>query len=367
VAKPSGAAATGVGQTAMTVAALVAAAVLLLLNGVFVATEFSLIAARQSRLQARAADGSRAAARALASMRRLPLTLSGAQLGITMASLGLVVVGEPAVAGLFERALHPLGIPAGIEHGIAFGLGLFLVVFLHMVLGEMIPKNLALADPEVVAMRLAPIHNAFVVVFRPLIGTLNGCASLVLRPFGIRQRDELGSAHTARELVALVEASRGEGLIGDAQHLLLAGALDFRGRDTASVMIPWRSVVTADRFATVRELSALCASSGHSRLPLVAGETVVGFVHAKDLLTAAGSAVDRPVERVMIRRMLVVPPERSLRDVLFAMRRSQVHVAAVRHDTDRVGMVTLEDVLESIVGDILDETDRLRGVTRARA
>lgn len=352
----------------MTAAALVGAVLLLVANGLFVATEFSLVAAKQSRLDAEAENGSRSARRALASMRRLPLALSGAQLGITMSSLGLGIVAEPAVAGLFEDALHPLGLPAGLERGIGFGVGLTLVVFVHMVVGEMIPKNIALSSPERVASRVAPIHNAFVGVFRPLIWSLNSLAASILRPFGVRQVDELGSTHTARELVALVEASRGEGLIDDARHGLLAGALDFGGRDTVSVMIRWDHAVTAARNASVADLAALSATSGHSRIPLVTDDTVVGFVHAKDLLSIDDpTALASPVDRTLIRRMLVVSPDQALRDVLFAMRRAQIHVAAVRDPVvGRVGMVTLEDVLESIVGDILDETDRLRGVARGR-
>lgn len=352
----------------MTIAALIGAAFLLVANAMFVAAEFSLVAAKQSRLDAEAENGSRAARRALVAMRRLPLTLSGAQLGITMSSLGLGAVAAPAVAGLFGDALDPLGLPSGLERGIAFGVSLTLVVSVHMVLGEIIPKNLALAAPDRVAMGLAPFHNAFVAVFRPLIWSLSALAALILRPFGIRQVDELGSAHSAGELVALVEASRGKGIIDDARHVLLAGALDFGARDTVSVMIRWDQAVTAARSASVADLAALSASSGHSRIPLVTDDTIVGFVHAKDLLTIDDPAeLASPVDRTLIRRMLVVSPDRALRDVLFAMRRAQIHVAAVRDPVaGRVGMVTLEDVLEAIVGDILDETDRLRGVSRER-
>jgi CBS domain containing-hemolysin-like protein len=350
----------------MTTAALTGTVLLLVANAMFVAAEVSLVAAKQSRLDAAAENGSRSARRALASMRRLPLALSGAQLGITMSSLGLGIVAGPAVAGLFEDALRPLGLPSGLERGVAFTASLTLVVFVHLVLAEMIPKSLALAAPERVATGLAPVHNAFVSVFRPLIWSLNSLAASVLRPFGVRPVDELGSAHTARELVALVEASRGEGLIDDARHVLLAGALDFGTRDTGSVMIRWDQAVTAARSSSVAELAALSASSGHSRIPLVTDDAVVGFVHAKDLLSIDDPAdLAAPVDRTLIRRMLVVSPDQALHDVLFAMRRAQIHVAAVRDTVvGRVGMVTLEDVLESIVGDILDETDRLRGVSR---
>lgn len=340
---------------------------LILLNGLFVAAEFALIAARRTRIEALAAEGDRRARSALLSMRNLPLTLSGAQLGITITSLGLGLIAEPAVATVIESALEPIvDLPSGVLHGISFGAALFLVVYLHMVLGEMVPKNLALAGAERTLLWVAVPHLFFVIIFRPLIWVLNGIAALILKVFDVEQVEELGTAHTAQELVTMIDASKGEGLIDDFSHTLLSGALDFRERDCASLMIPWPDVVTVDRRSSVAEVAEVAATSGHSRLPIVSGPTVLGFVHAKDLVFVDAEGQALPAQRDLIRRMLVVPAERALEDLLFAMRRSQIHMAVVQRDNRHVGIVTLEDILESIVGDIIDETDRIRGVERSR-
>lgn len=343
------------------------ALILILLNALFVAAEFSLIAARRTRIEALAEQGQSGARAALVSMQSLPLTLSGAQLGITITSLGLGLIAEPAVASVLEDVLESfIDIPSGLLHGISFGIALFFVVFLHMVLGEMVPKNFALAEAERTALWVAAPHRLFVLLFRPVIWMLNGMAALLLKVFGVEQVEELGTAHTAQELVTMIDASKGEGLIDDFNHNLLSGVLDFRDRDCASLMIPWAEVVTAERTASVAAVSALSATSGHSRLPVVAGDSVLGFVHAKDLVFVDGDGQSAPVERDLIRRMLVVPADRSLEDLLFAMRRSQIHLAVVLDGYAPVGIVTLEDILESIVGDIIDETDRIRGIERVR-
>ncbi len=345
--------------------AILIAVVLVLLNGVFVAAEFALIAARRTRVERDAAEGDRGARRVLTAMQNLPLSLSGAQLGITVTSLGLGLIAEPAIADVLESIVEPLvDIPSGLLHGISFAVALMVVVFFHMVIGEMVPKNLALATPERTARWVTPIHWALVTVMRPVVWLLNGMAALLLKPFRVEQVDELGTAHTAQEFVTMVDASAGEGLIDEFNHTLLSGALGFEGRDTASLMIPWSQVVLADREATVIEVSELAASSGHSRLPIVSGRAVLGFVHAKDLLYVENGEREKPVARELIRRMLVVSPDRKVSDLLFSMRRSQIHFALVREHGQEVGIITLEDILESIVGDIMDETDRIRARVR---
>lgn len=347
--------------------AIVVTFVLILLNALFVAAEFSLIAARRTRVESMAEQGDRRARSALSLMRELPLTLAGAQLGITITSLGLGLIAEPAIAHLIEPVIEEIvDVPSGVLHGISFGIALFIVVFLHMVLGEMVPKNVALADAERTVRIVAGPHRLFVVLFRPIIWVLNGFAALLLKPFHIEQVDELGTAHTAQEFVTMIDASRTEGFIDEFRHEILAGALDFREQTVESVMVPWDAVDKVEHTATVSEISAVAAARGHSRLPVVSGDAVLGFVHAKDLLYVDDDALGQPLDRALIRRMLVVQADRSLEDLLFSMRRSQVHFAVVRRGTVRIGIVTLEDVLESIVGDIIDESDRIRGVARAR-
>ncbi len=352
------------GSTLNPLVAMVITVILILLNALFVALEFSLIAARRTRIEAMVADGNRQARMVLAAMQDLPLMLSGAQLGITITSLGLGLVAEPAIADVLESVLEPVGIPSGLLHALSFAVALTLVVYLHMVMGEMVPKNLSLALPERTVLWVVPPHRAFLMVFRPIVWLLNVMAAWMLKPFRVEQVDEIGTAHTAQELVTMIDASKTEGLIDESSHNLLSGALDFAAHEVAALMVPWDQVVKADRGAALSDVGQLAVTSGHTRLPIVSGDTVFGFVHAKDLIYADDVARDQPVRRDLIRRMLVVPPTRQVSELLFSMRRSQIHVALVRDEEQALGIVTLEDILESIVGDIIDETDRIRGVER---
>ncbi len=347
----------------MSVGAWLATMVLLALNGFFVAVEFALVGSRRSRLEAMQAEGRRGAAGALAATRDLTVQLAGAQLGITIASLLLGSVAEPAAVDLIERATGPLALPAGVRHGTALVLGLGLIVFLHLVVGEMVPKGIALSDPERALLRVTGLNRVYVTLFGPLIRFLNWSAAVFSRVLlRIEPRGGLNTAHTAEEVAVMLAESRDEGLIEDFAHDLLAGVLDFGGRDAAAVMVPREQIVTVSREASVEDVERTVVASGHSRLPVVGPgglDDVIGFVHAKDLLTVPAEARRRPIPFRLIRRMLVVPRERSLEDLLLSMRQSRVHFAlVVEPDRTTAGLVTLEDLLEVLVGDILDESDR---------
>jgi len=341
---------------------LLLALLLLLANGFFVAVEFALIASRRTKLEALADDGSSRARLALGSMGHLNLQLAGAQLGITMASLLLGYVAEPSVAGLIEDALDAVvDLPSGVVHTIAFVVALTIVAFLHMVIGEMVPKNVAIADPERTMLALAVPNRAYVTVFGPVLRILNALSNAGVRLLGVEPRDELATAASAEELAAMLGASRDEGLIEDVAHQLLTGALDLGDRRIATVMVPPDRVVWLPRTATPAEAEALVVASGHTRL-LVAGagvEDLLGFVHAKDLLTLSGPARHRPLPLGRVRRMLVVEARTSLDDALLEMQQARVHVAVVTDGDGRtLGIATLEDVIEALVGDIRDESDR---------
>ena len=335
---------------------------LLLANGFFVAVEFALIASRRTKLEALAEDGSARARMALGSMHHLNLQLAGAQLGITMASLLLGFVAEPAIAGLIGDAIEAfVELPSGVLHTISFIVALTIVSFLHMVIGEMVPKNVAIADPERTLLALALPNRAYVTVFGPLLRVLNALSNAGVRALGVEPRDELATAASADELAAMLGASRDEGLIEEVAHQLLTGALDLGDRGITTVMVPPDDIVWLPRTATPAEAEALVVDSGHTRL-LVAGEGVddlLGFVHAKDLLTLAGPARERPLPLGRVRRMLVLGQRTSLDDALLAMQQARVHVAVVADGGGRtLGIATLEDVIEALVGDIRDESDR---------
>lgn len=346
----------------MTAWNLALAGALLVANGFFVAVEFALIASRRTKLEAMAERGSARARLAVGSMRNLNLQLAGAQLGITMASLLLGYVAEPTVAGLIEHALEgAVELPSGVVHTVGFVVALTIVAFLHMVVGEMVPKNVAIAAPERTLLALALPNRAYVTVFGPLLRLLNGVSNAVVRRLGIEPRDELATAASADELAVMLAASREEGLIEEMAHQLLAGALDLGDRDLESVMVPRADVVWLPRTATPADAEALVVASGHSRL-LVAGDHLgdpLGFVHAKDLLTIAGPARHRPLPLSRVRRMPVLATTSTLDDALLAMQRRRIHLAVVVDDAgSTVGIVTLEDVIERLVGDIRDESDR---------
>lgn len=338
------------------------AALLLAANGFFVAVEFALLASRRTKLEGMAEQGSARARLAVRSMRNLNLQLAGAQLGITMASLLLGYVAEPTIAGLIEDATEAVvDLPSGVLHTLGFILALTLVSFLHMVIGEMVPKNVAIAEPERTLLLLALPNRAYVTLFGPVLRVLNAISNGGVRLLGVEPRDELATAASADELAAMLGASRDEGLIEDVAHQLLTGALDLGDRSVATVMVPRDQVVWLPRTATPAEAEQLVVSSGHTRL-LVADEEVddlLGFVHAKDLLTVRGPARHRPLPLGRVRRMLVLGTRTSLDDALLAMQQARVHVAVVTDPAGRtLGIATLEDVIEALVGDIRDESDR---------
>jgi CBS domain containing-hemolysin-like protein len=337
--------------------ALVWMLLLLVANGFFVAAEFAYIAARRNVLEQRQTASARAAVRLT---RDLSLSLAAAQLGITMASLLLGFVAEPAVAAILERGLAFLQLPPDVLHAIALAVALIIVVFLHMVVGEMAPKNIAISAPERAALVMALPMRAFIIVFRPAITLLNGIANTVLRLFGVPPVGALDVAHSAEDLAAIIGAGRREGVIEDFAHRLLTRAIVFGDCDASAVMVPRPDVVAAPADATVAEIEDLIERTGHSRIPIHTGDLddVIGFMHAKDLLDVDDEARDLPLDGALIRPLGVVPEMAPLRTVLGEMRRTRHHLALVVDEYGgTAGIITLEDIVEELVGDIRDEHD----------
>lgn len=347
----------------MTALSLLAAAALLVANGFFVAVEFAALASRRTKLEAMAAGGSAPARVALGSIRHLNLQLAGAQLGITMASLVLGYVAEPALAGLIESTIElVVEVPEQLLQSVGFVTALLIVVFLHMVIGEMAPKNIALADPERTLLALALPNRLYMAVFGPLLRVLNAVANAGVRLLGVEPRDELATAASAQELAVMLAASREEGLIEEMAHRLLSGALDLGDRTIAGVMVPREQVVHLPTSATSADAEALVVASGHTRLVVTGAggvDDVLGFVHAKDLLTIPREARQRALPLTRIRQVLILGEGTSLDDALLAMQQARLHLAVVQSSDGRtLGAVTLEDVIEELVGDIRDESDR---------
>ncbi len=313
------------------IVALVVAAVLVVVNGAFVAVEFALLASRPSKLQALAESGNASAMRALDATKDLNLQLAGAQLGITVASLLLGFVGEPSVGHLVEDLIHPLGLGEATEATVGFAIGLAIVVFAHMVFGEMVPKNIALASPEKTLLFLTLPSQLYLVIAGPIVRFLNWVSRIIVQAMGIEPRDELLNAASAEEISSMVAASRDEGLIADVEHRLLTGALEIGDRATRAIMVDRDDVVTIPRSATPSDAEVVVTNSGHSRLVVVGDglDDVLGFVHAKDLLTLDAQARRRPLPLGRIRPMPVVAVDRPIDEVLVVMQRAQVHMALV--------------------------------------
>lgn len=340
--------------------ALVAAVVLLLVNGFFVAAEFALLAARRSRIEQLAGEGSSRARSALAGLRELSLMLAGAQLGITMASLGLGAIAEPALAVGFEHLLHGLELPAGVTHGIAFTISMAIVVFLHMVVGEMAPKSLSIAHPERAALWLAPPFRAFTWVVRPFIHLLNKSANAVVRLCGVEPQEELAAAHAPGDLLLLVRESVAHGTLARDQHGLLERALDLSGLDAEAAMVPRRDIVAVERHAGLDQIERVAAETGRSRLPVYEEELdrLVGVLHVKDVLRVAPEQRGTVTAESLARPVFVTVESRAIEDLMLEMREARAHVALVVDEYGSVsGLVALEDLIEEIIGDFEDETD----------
>jgi CBS domain containing-hemolysin-like protein len=345
----------------MTIFLLLVALVLLLANGFFVAAEFGLIAARPSRLEQLRDSGDNRAHVALASTKQISFMLAGTQLGITMASLGLGYVAEPAVARLIESGLEGwVDLPQAALHSVSIVIALSIVVFLHMVFGEMAPKNIAIAEPERTALRVAYPYRLYVRSFGPFIRFLNALARGVLTALRVEQKKNLSAARSSEEIGFLIAESAKEGVIEGFEHRLLTSAVAFGSRDAAAVMVPRTELRAVPSTVTPRALEQVVLETGHSRLPVFGKDldNVLGFFHAKDLLKIRAGEWDRPLRRSLIRQMLVVPESLRLHPLMLDMRKQRKHFAlVVEEHGGTAGIVTLEDLLEELVGEILDEYD----------
>jgi CBS domain containing-hemolysin-like protein len=342
--------------------AFVLGAGLLAANGFFVAAEFALLAARRPHIEALAAAGDRRARHAAAGIRELSLMLAGAQLGITICSLGLGAVAEPALAHLIEAGLDGVvELPDATRHAVAFAVGLSIVVFLHIVAGEIAPKSWAISDPERSALTLARPFRAFAVVLRPAFRLLNTLANAVVRLCGVEPQDERAIAHSPADLLLLLEESARHGTIAPADHQLLSRSLTLSGLDAAAAMTPRHDIVAVPANEPADEAARVAHRTGRTRLVVHDGDLdhIVGVLHAKDLLLLGARERAAATARDLLRPALVVHESHLLEDLLVEMRAARQHLAVVIDERGTVtGLVTLEDVLEELIDDFEDESDR---------
>jgi len=337
--------------------ALLAAVALLGANAFFVGAEFALISARRDRLEAMADAGTAGARTVLRAHADLSRMLAASQLGITISSLLLGRLGEPAVAHLIERPLGWLGLPDALLHPIAFTISLAIVVVAHILLGEMVPKNIAIAGPERTAILLVPPFLVFTTVMRPLIELFNVIANGVLRLLRVEPRDELEASFTSGELADLIAESGREGLLADDESRRLTRTLSSAEATVADVLVPVPDVVTLPAEPTVGDVAHAVSETGYSRFP-VRGQNgdLAGYLHVKDIL----DLVDDPAAAVptpRVRRLPEVPTAARLDEALAVLRRDRAHMGrAVGVRGETAGLVAMEDLVEHYVGEVRDAT-----------
>ncbi|HTX96417.1 MAG TPA: hemolysin family protein [Mycobacterium sp.] len=332
------------------------AIVLIGVNAFFVGAEFALISARRDRLEALAEQGKARAVTVIRAGEQLPAMLAGAQLGVTAASLLLGRIGESAVSNLLRTALGLTGMHPALLHTLSLAIALAIVVTLHVLLGEMVPKNIALAGPERAAMLLVPPYLAYVRAARPFIVFYNKCASGVVRALGVEPREELEVAVSPLELSELIAESESQGLLDPEEHTRLTRALQIRTRVVGDVAVPLAEVhavpvAAAGSGPTVGAVEQALAQTGYSRFPVanVNGD-FIGYLHIKDVLTL-GDDPQTVIDLAMVRPLPRLPKSLPLADALSRMRRSNSHLALVTDDGGRVvAMVAMEDLVEDLVG-----------------
>jgi CBS domain containing-hemolysin-like protein len=342
----------------------VLAIVLIGANAFFVAAEFSLISARRDRLEAMAEQGRAGAVTVLRAGEQLSSMLAGAQLGVTVASILLGRIGEASVADLLRTALDLTSLHPALVHTLSFVIALALVVILHVLLGEMVPKNIALAGPERTAMLLVPPYLAYVRAVRPLIAFYNTCANAVLRVLRVEPKDELDVTVSSVELSQMISESVSEGLLDQEEHTRLTRALQIRTRVVADVAQPLatiRAVPVAQTGSgtvsgpTVGMVEQALAQTGYSRFPVARLDgQFIGYLHIKDVLMH-GDNPETVIDLALVRPLPRLPKSLPLADALSRMRRNNSHLALVTADDDEVvAMVAMEDLVEDLVGAMRD-------------
>ncbi|TQS46479.1 hemolysin family protein [Cryptosporangium phraense] len=343
----------------MTALALVAALVFLAANAVFVAAEFSLTSVDRPRVQRLADGGSERDVRVLKALRTLSFQLSGSQLGITVSSLVLGYLAEPAIGALVEPALG--GLPEGTRSSVSYGIALILATAIQTVFGELVPKNAAVATPLRTAHYIAPIMRAFSATFRPIILALNGSANWVMRKVGIEPTDELGAGRSRAELGSLVTTSAERGALAPGTARLVRRSLAFDDRTVADVLTPRTKIEALPVTSTVKDLVERSRSTGFSRFPVFEHQldNLLGVVHVKSVFRYPEEERANTPIREVIEPLGVLPETLELDEALGQIRREPLQVAGVIDEYGGLaGVVTLEDLIEELVGEVRDEHDR---------
>ncbi|MDS0474801.1 hemolysin family protein [Natrinema sp. 1APR25-10V2] len=352
---------------AFSIGRLLFALFLVFLNGFFVAAEFAYVRIRSTQIQTLVEEGKSSAKLVQEAEENLDDYLATTQLGITIASLGLGWVGEPAIASLLEPVLGPV-LPAGTLHLVSIAIGFSVITFLHVVFGELAPKTLAIAEAERIALLVAAPMKFFYYIFIPGIVVFNGTANFFTRLIGVAPASERDESHSPEEIVRIVSQSGEQGAVGTDEVEMIEAVFDLSDTIAREVMVPRPDVVTVRADMPLSELRTVAGSGSYTRFPIVdedADEPVIGFVHAKDVLHAIetadeddGSSAEEPTARDLARDVLIVPETRRIDEILTEFRARNVQLAVVIDEWGAFeGILTIEDVIEVVIGEIQDEFD----------
>lgn len=331
-------------------------AILLISNAFFVGSEFAVIAARRAQIEPLSQDGNKSAKVTLKAMEQVSLMLATAQLGITVSSILILVVAEPSIQRLMMPVFEMVGVDYQTGYTLSFLVALVLVTYLHVVFGEMVPKNLAIAIPDRMSLLLAPMLYGVSIAVRPLVHVLNLISNAILRLMGITPRDEANTAFTLDQVEDIVEASTREGVLTDTSGAL-SNTFDFTEKKVGDIYWPMEKLIVLDQASTASDVQRAVSKHGFSRYPLAGAGRVNGYIHVKDILEL--EQVDSAIPKEIIRPMVSLPESMDLEDALASMRKSGAHIARTFNNSgDLTGALFLEDIIEELVGEIRDATQR---------
>jgi CBS domain containing-hemolysin-like protein len=343
---------------------LFAALLLVALNGLFVAAEFAFVKIRTSKVEEMVQEGKSSAGIVKEAIENLDSYLAVCQLGITIASLGLGALGEPAIATLIEPLLEPLGVSEGTLHAVAFVVGFGIITFLHVVFGELAAKSFAIAKPEGTSRLVAPFMKFFYYAFRPGVWVFNGTANAFVRMFGVPPASEGEEAHSEEELRLIIGQSTDQGVLKEDEEGMIRAVIQLEETRAREIMVPRPNVESLPAEMRLEELFSVVAEGNHTRYPIFeddSGDRIVGMIHAKDVLRAAKEAGDLEADvtsRDLMRDVLTIPENRSVDKILKDLRAQRLQMAVVIDEWGSFeGLLTIEDIVEEIVGEIRDEFD----------
>ena len=332
--------------------------ILLAGNAFFVAGEFAIMSTRRAQIEPLAEEGNKRAQTVIYALENVSLMLATCQLGITICSLLILNVSEPALHHMLEVPLHLVGLPHAIVDVIAFGVTLILVTYLHVIFGEMVPKNAAVTlAARGVALWIVPTLVTFSKIFAPVVALLNNLSNKLLALMKVEAKDEVASTFTLGELQTIVATSTAEGTVEDDAGVI-ESALEFTEKDVYEIMVPGDKLVTLPFGSTPAELERAVARSGYSRFVITDSDgTYMGYLHVKDALAIAPERFEEPFPWYKLRSLDTLTPTTDIDDALASMQRSRTHIAQVMDEHGiTLGVVFLEDVLEELVGEINDTT-----------